>query len=139
MQLKRSLPHTQAEMIANAPHGIVKIGQAALLQAVKNSTAAKINSCDNMPQPAVDIFEEAARKMDVATLGKTLKTYYAQDAEKCTEIGKIKRGEGICTPDSLISCSSYWKLNFEVPPQPTANIVLNATQRSAMKLSTIRL
>lgn len=46
------------QMNANAPRGIVKVTGPMLLTSIKNATAAKMNSSDNMPEPEVDIFEE---------------------------------------------------------------------------------
>ena len=44
MKLTHSLPHTLAEMAANAPRGVVKIDGNALVCSVCNSTQAKLNS-----------------------------------------------------------------------------------------------
>ena len=101
MELKRSLPHALEEMTANAPKNIIKIGGEVLLTAVKNSTAAKRYSLDNMPAPEVDKFEMAAKKLTIAKFKTTLKQYYEGNAEICKQINKMVRGDSSDAPNSL--------------------------------------
>lgn len=112
MELKHALPHTRGEMMANAPRGIIKIGGGALVQAVKNSSQAKIQSWENMPQAAKDDFEEAAKKMNVAALRKALKEYFGSDPEKCAKINKMPRGDCCKVPETLLYLIvGHWKEN----------------------------
>lgn len=91
MELKHSYPHAQAEMTANAPRGIIKVNGGALLQSVKNSTQAKIQSRDNIPEAEKDVYEEAAKRMSVLELRKALVSYSTDDSEARSRINKMPR------------------------------------------------
>ena len=108
---------------ANAPRGIVKITGPMLLTSIKNATAAKMNSSDNMHEPEVDIFELAAKKLNSAALKIVLRHYYHGDANKCRQITKMLRGESSETPDTLMHLIvSYWKEKHDAPPDFAAII-----------------
>lgn len=77
------MPHTRTEMMANAPRVIVKVTGIAVIQSIKNSTQAKINSWDNMPFAEKDVHEEAAKKVSVMKLRKALQSYHSEDSARC--------------------------------------------------------
>jgi hypothetical protein len=109
LELEHSIPHTHIVMNANAPRGILKITGPMLLTSVKNATAAKMNSCDNMPEPEVDIFESAAKKLNIAALKIVLSHYYHVDANRYRQISKMLRGKSGETLDTLMHLIvSYW-------------------------------
>ena len=141
MELKNSLPHTRAEMIANAPRGIVKVSGSTLIQSIKNSTVAKIHSWDNMPAPEKDIYEEAAKKMKVIQLRKLLRSYYAGDTDIPPRISKMTRGESSQVPGCLLNLFvTYWKDRSMTPPEPeNAVLQLDTAQKEALKISAIAL
>ena len=117
MELTHSLPHTRAEMTANAPGGKVKINSASFLQSIQDSTTSKINSWDTMPEPEKDIFDEAAKKMSLAALRKLLRSYFIDNPEMCSKISKMKRGDNSLSPDTLISTIvAHWKATSDTPP-----------------------
>ena len=127
-------------MAANAPIGVVKIDGTALQQSIKNSSLSKVNSWDNMPQPAVDVFEDAANSMKVPALKKMLKTYYPNDSKMTTKINLMKRGDNSSSPGTLMSSIvNYWKLNFLAPPEDTAIAELTPLEREILKMSVPRL
>jgi hypothetical protein len=93
MELKQSLPHTRAEMIANAPKGVIKVSGVALVGSIKASTEAKIQGWDNKPEAEKDLYEEAAKKMKSTELRKKLLSYFESNYEMCSRIGKMPKGE----------------------------------------------
>lgn len=139
MELQQSLPHTEAEMLANAPRNVVKADGMILLQAIKDATESKKNSWDNMPLPEIDIFEDAAKKMSVTALKKLLRTYYFDDKVKCTQINKMLRGDRFDAPDTLLGLTvSYWKLHFDAPPE-IVHITLTPLQKRILNTSSEKL
>ena len=109
MELKQSLPHTRAEMVANAPKGVIKVSGVALVASIKDSTEAKIHGWDDKPVAEKDLYEEAAKKMKLTELRKKLLSYFESNFEMCSRIGKI--------PNSLLNLIvTYWKDHSIAPP-----------------------
>lgn len=142
MELSDSLPHTRAEMTANAPKGVVKIGGSALVNSIKNSTQAKLNSWDNMPVPDKDVFEEAAKKMSSIALKKLLKTYFVDDHARYLLVSKLPKGDSCEVANTLLhEVVLYWKANYSSPPDvdvPVANDY-DPNMKEAMKMSVLEL
>ena len=60
----------------------------------------------------------AAKKLNIATLKKTLRQHFEGDAEKCKQINKMARGDRSDAPSSLMNLLvAYWKENYAEPPE----------------------
>jgi hypothetical protein len=120
----------------NAPKGIVKVSGAALLTSVKNSTQAKLNSWNNMPVPEVDIFEDAAKKLTIATIKKKVKLYHLKSPKRCSEINQMKRGSRD-DPNTLTNVLiTYWKENLTEPPEIiNEEVEYNLIAKKIMKMT----
>jgi hypothetical protein len=136
MELKHTLPHTRAEMVANATKGAFKVSGLALIDSVKDSTEAKIHYWDKLA-PEKDLHEEAAKKMRTNELRKTLKLYFVGNVEMCIEIDRMPKGESSHVPNFLLNLIvTYCKEHSMTPPVPERTAVkMNSVQKEAIGMS----
>jgi hypothetical protein len=92
-ELIASLPHSMNEIDANAKKESSMAGSDALHKVIMDSSDAKFNGWDNMPEQKIDPLIKPARKLTIAAIREKLLEYYQNDALLIKVIKKLKKGD----------------------------------------------
>lgn len=114
-ELIASLPHSMNEMDANAKKESSMAGSDALHKAIMDSSDAKLNGWDNMPEQKIDPLIESARKLTIAAIREKLLEYYQNDALLIKVIKKLKKGDNDVEDCLVKKIVEYWRENSIIP------------------------
>ena len=117
-ELTASLPHSLNEMDANAKKESNMAGSDALHKAIKDSSEAKLNGWDNMPEQKIDPLIKAASKMLAATIKEQLLGYYINNQSTPDQINivkALKKGDNDVDDCLVKRIVEYWRENNIIP------------------------